>query len=84
VNHCPAFSKIIQQNANMQAYQTNQATTLIDNDNSLFFLTYSPTFKIEYKGKVNNKYRAEGKAMKISRQQEAIFKNIIKVNFALL
>jgi len=68
----------------MQAYQTNQATTLIDNDNSLFFLTYSPTFKIEYKGKVNNKYRAEGKAMKISRQQHAIFKNIIKVNFALL
>jgi hypothetical protein len=68
----------------MQAYQTNQTTTLIDDDNSLFFLTYKPTFKIEYKGKVNNKYRAEGKAMKISRQQEAIFKNIIKVNFGLL
>jgi hypothetical protein len=68
----------------MQAYQTNQATTLIDDDNSLFFLTYSPTFKIKYKGKVNDKYRAEGKAMKISRQQEAIFRNIIKVNFGLL
>jgi len=67
----------------MQAYQTNQATTLIDDDNSLFYLTYSPTFKIEYKGKVNNKYRPEGKAMKLSRQQHAIFKNIIKVNFGL-
>jgi hypothetical protein len=67
----------------MQAYQTNQSTTLIDDDNSLFFLTYKPTFKIEYKGKVNNKYRPEGKAMKISRQQHAIFKNIIKVNFGL-
>jgi hypothetical protein len=65
----------------MQAYSHNQATTLINDDSSLFFLTYSPTFKIEYKGKVNDKYRAEGKAMKISRQQEAIFKNIIKVNF---
>ena len=67
----------------MQAYQHNQATTLIDDDNSLFFLTYKPTFKIEYKGKVNNKYRAEGKAMKISRQQHAIFRNIIKIKFGL-
>lgn len=67
----------------MQAYQTNQATTLINDDFSLFYLTYKPTFKIEYKGKVNNKYRAEGKAMKISSQQEAIFRNIIKVNFGL-
>jgi hypothetical protein len=68
----------------MQAYQHPQATTIITDDFSLFYLTYKPTFKIEYKGKVNSKYRAEGKAMKISRQQEAIFKNIIKVNFALL
>jgi len=68
----------------MKAYQTNQATTLIDDDSSLFYLTYSPTFKIEYKGKVNDKYRPEGKAMKIGRQQHAIFKNIIKVNFGLL
>jgi hypothetical protein len=68
----------------MQAYQTNQATTLINDDNSLFYLTYKPQFKIEYKGKVNDKYRAEGKAMKISRQQEAIFRNIIKINFGLL
>jgi hypothetical protein len=68
----------------MQAYQHPQATTIITDDSRLFYLTYKPTFKIEYKGKVNSKYRAEGKAMKISRQQEAIFKNIIKVNFALL
>jgi len=67
----------------MQAYQTPPATTIIADNNSLFFLTYSPTFKIEYKGKVNNKYRAEGKAMKVSRKQEAIFRNIIKVNFGL-
>jgi len=67
----------------MKAYHHNQATTLINDDSSLFFLTYKPTFKIEYKGKVNNKYRPEGKVTKISRQQEAIFKNIIKVNFGL-
>jgi hypothetical protein len=68
----------------MQAYQHNQATTLIGDDSSLFYLTYKPTFKIEYKGKVNSRYRAEGKAIRLSRQQHAIFRNIIKVNFALL
>ncbi len=67
----------------MQAFNHPQATTIITDDFRLFYLTYKPTFKIEYKGKVNNKYRAEGKAMKISSQQEAIFRNIIKVNFGL-
>jgi len=68
----------------MKAFHHNQATSLIDDDSSLFYLTYKPTFKIEYKGKVNDKYRPEGKAMKLSQQQHAIFKNIIKVNFGLL
>lgn len=65
----------------MKAYKHKEGTTIILDDNRLFYLTYEPSFKISFKGKINEKYQPTGKRMKLSQQQHAIFKNIIKVNF---
>lgn len=66
----------------MKAYKQKNQTTIIDTDNRLFELTYLPTFKIKFLGKVNPiKYQPSGKPMKLSQQQHAIFKNIIQTNY---
>lgn len=68
----------------MKAYKQKNQTTIIDTDNRLFELTYLPTFKVKFLGKVNpNKYRPIGKPIKLSQQQHAIFRNIIQTNYPI-
>ena len=66
----------------MKAYKQKNQTTIIDTNNRLFTLSYLPTFKIKFCGKVDpNKYQPTGKPMKLTQQQHAIFRNIIQTNY---
>ena len=78
-NTLPRLKEIIE---TMKAYKQKNQTTIIDTNNRLFTLSYLPTFKIKFCGKVDpNKYQPTGKPMKLTQQQHAIFRNIIQTNY---